>query len=691
MSQGSADAAPPGGAAVTIKAGLTILRFLVSDRLGIMALVWILVAFVLRPMLLAAHDGAAIPLLSGLAKDPVGLSRFTGLIQWLSLALPIVVVALAHIRLPAAARVGISPALRAFLIPAVYAVVLFTGYLAFVWTPTTYLSLITSEAFIFFDAAYRIANGEHPHIDFPTALGAATLYLPTWAACVAGGYAGSIELASAPLALVVGLVCAHAGMRRFPTGVTAAMVALSFLVVVPAVLLGLKYTDSHTFIDGQPIVLAENNTLAMFYNRWGWGVLIAVVCYLPPRASAAWEDEATMARARLIETLVLAALLTFLFYLKVTYFLVGCAAATIYAAVNEKPWGTLLIGVGATLALVLAIGLSTGLLLPYLSDLAFVARINAAKANTLVTIIRDNALFVLLAGAPLGLLALLGRFTWKDALIGGFLAIASIYVLIQNAQLFDIITLTSLSGYGLARVWPSDNRLARNCATFVFALTVFTPAIDRTLGLIDQIIGARREEIRDPAPWAVLPALRGFYVAERENGFDKLAAARTPQELLEAWNFTNRTRRKDTVRQGEYMASLMAGMADLKSVLRRGESVAAVDMANPFPFLMGVRAAKGSYLSLDDGRTFSLEIHPDPEKMFADADHVMIPRVSAIQRSVETANSLYAVWLTEHYRDRVETLYWTRWSHRKPALRPTTQMALIPAEIADYRTAAMAD
>ena len=145
MSQGSADAAPPGGAAGTIKAGLTTLRFLVSDRLGIMALVWILVALVLRPMLLAVHDGAAMPLLSGLAKDPVGLSRFTGLIQWLSLALPIVIVALAHIRLPAAATVGISPALRAFLLPAVYAVVFFTGYLAFVWTPTTYLSLITSE------------------------------------------------------------------------------------------------------------------------------------------------------------------------------------------------------------------------------------------------------------------------------------------------------------------------------------------------------------------------------------------------------------------------------------------------------------------------------------------------------------------------------------------------------------------
>lgn len=515
MSQGSADAAPPREAAAGIKSPLAALRFLATDRLGILCLVWLLIAFVARPALLAAHDGAAIPLLNGLTKDPVGLSRLTGPMQWLSMAVPVIIVAMAHMRLPREAIAGISPALRAFLIPAVYAVVFFTGYLAFVWTPTTYLSLITSEAFIFFDAAYRIANGEHPHTDFPTALGAATLYLPTWGAYLAGGYAGSIELISAPLALIVGLVCAHAGMRRFPTGVTATLAAVSFLVIVPAVLLGLQYVDSHTFMDGQPIVLAENNTLAMFYNRWGWGVLLAIFCYLPPRISGAGEDNVAIARARLIETTILAALLTFLFYLKITYFLAGCGAAMIYAFVNEKPWRTLLTGAGSTLALILAIGLPTGLLLPYLNDLSFVARINAAKTNTLLAIIRDNALFVLLASAPLGLLALLGRFTWKDALIGGFLIIASAFILVQNAQLFDIITLASLSGYGLARVWPSDNRMARISAAFVFALTAFAPAIDRMLGQIDQTVGARREEIRDHAPWAELPALRGFYVAER--------------------------------------------------------------------------------------------------------------------------------------------------------------------------------
>ena len=54
----------------------------------------------------------------------------------------------------------------------------------------------------------------------------------------------------------------------------------------------------------------------------------------------------------------------------------------------------------------------------------------------------------------------------------------------------------------------------------------------------------------------------------------KACKAETQQELLDSWNFANRLRRKDTVRQGEYMASLLAGMADLKSVMRPSEAMA---------------------------------------------------------------------------------------------------------------------
>lgn len=636
------------------------LKFLVSDRIGLLILFWALVAFGLRPALMAAHQGAAVPLLAGLAADPAGLARLVGAVQWLSMILPVGALAIWHLRLAPTADVR-----RTFAIPAAYALLLAAGYLAFVWTPVTYLSMITSDSFIFFDAIYRIGQGDVPHADFPTALGAASLYLPWLGSVFAGGYAGSVELISAPLALLIGLACAHAGMRRFPTGVTAGLAALVFLVTVPATLLGLWYGDSHTFIDGQAVVLADNSTYAMFYNRWAWAAILPLLCYLAPRQAPTGETEAERDRSLMIEAAVMAVLLAFLFYLKVTYFMVGGAAAVIYAFMNARPWRTLAIGGGVTLALVVGVGLASGLLLPYLRDLAFVAKINAGKTDTLLTIMAENMTAILLALSPLGVLAALGRFEWRDALIGGFLALASVFLLVQNAQLFDMITLASLAAYGLARVWSGDNRIARLAVAGAFLLTITPPMIDRNLGLIQQTSGARREEVRAPAAWAEIPTMRGVMLAERENMFDGIAAAKTENELIDAFTLSNRMKRKEVARQGEYMAALMAGMDDLKTAMKPGDSIVTLEMANPFPFLMGARTAKGSYLTLDGERTISLSTHPKPEDMFADADHVMIPRQSS--RTVDIANRLYDAWLTTHYAERVESLYWVRYSHRKAA------------------------
>jgi len=673
MPDGTAAAASPARSPASVLLGG--LRFLATDRIGLLVLVWALVAFLLRPMLLAAHAGNPAPFLAGLANDPVGLSRLVGTVQWLSMMLPVGIAAIVHLRLPRLDDPA-ATARRAFIMAAVYAGLLCACYLAFLWTPVTYLSMITRDSFIFFDAIYRIGLGERPHADFPTALGAATLYLPWLGSVFAGGYAGAIEWISAPIALAMGFACAHAGMRRFPGGVTAALVILVFMVAVPTALLGLWYDDTHTLVDGRPVTLADTSTYAMVYNRWGWAVLVALLCYLAPRQPQAGESDAAHSRSLLIETLVIAALLAFLFYLKATYFLVGCAAAVIYAFLNANPVRTLVTGIGATVGLILLVGLPSGLLIPYIRDLAFVAGINAAKSDTLMPILTGNMAAILLALSPLGILAALGQATWKDAAIGAFLALASIFLVVQNAQLFDMITLACLAAYGLARVWTSDNRIARLAAAGAFALTILPVTLDRSLGLIQQASGARREEARPPAAWAGIPAMRGVHLAERDNMFDRVASAETPHALADAWMLTNQMKRRDGVRQGEYMASLMAGMDELRAVMKPGDSVASVEMTNPFPFLMGVRPAKGSYLTLDGERTFSLKVHPDPYRMFADADHVMIPRQS--ERTASLALHLYDAWLTEHYAERAESLHWVRYSHRKPTLRPATQIALIP-------------
>jgi hypothetical protein len=124
--------------------------------------------------------------------------------------------------------------------------------------------------------------------------------------------------------------------------------------------------------------------------------------------------------------------------------------------------------------------------------------------------------------------------------------------------------------------------------------------------------------------------------------------------------------RLQPLRQLEYMETLVAGADELRRVMKPGESVVTLDMSNPFNFMLGARPARGSWLTMDAGRTLTEELHPAPKDIFADADHVMIAKLSLTYTSSMLAMKVYAPWLAQHYAERVETPYWVRFSHRKP-------------------------
>jgi hypothetical protein len=123
--------------------------------------------------------------------------------------------------------------------------------------------------------------------------------------------------------------------------------------------------------------------------------------------------------------------------------------------------------------------------------------------------------------------------------------------------------------------------------------------------------------------------------------------------------------RRQILRSGEYMQTLMAGMEDLRPVLEPNESVVVMDFASPLAFLMQVRPAKGYWITFDDGRTISEEVAPEGDVLFQDADHVMMPRMFMEPDTAITLRNLYSDYLDGAYAQRVETTYWVRWSHRK--------------------------
>jgi hypothetical protein len=652
--------------------GAPLAARLATDHLIWIALFWLVLAFVLRPAVLAAHHGDVSGLAGWIGQrvDGAGLARTAGMVQWGALAGLILLLTLAHVRVLNAAPVYARTFNARFGVAAAYAGAFAIGYVAFVWTPVTAVSLMMHDTFIFFDAMQRIEQGQRPSIDFPTALGAAMLYLPWLAAKLVGGYAGAIELASAFVALLLCLACAQACAARHGGAVTALLVAAVFLIVVPSMLEGYDAPRSVTLEAGELVAVNDNFANAMFYNRWGWGALIAVFAFLTPRRD---EDGTPLA-----EIITLGLLLVFLFWLKISYFAIAAGAAVLYAYLGAKPWRTLMFGAGGAAAGIALIGLLTGNLIAYVADILAVGRVSGLRFADLASLIKDNMLELLVALAPMLAMALLGRLRPTDLWVTGMIFGGTLFIINQNAQTSGLPTMLVASAYAIWRLRDDESRALRLIAAFSLALPAATYVMDRSAGLLGQTTVARREEARPEPAWAVIPAMKNVFAQERESILARIEAASDEDTKVQAFRNAAVFGRRQYLRSGEYMASLMAAMADLQPLMKANETVVDLDFASPLAFLTGTRAAEGYWITFDDGRTIDGKTFPKPEALFADADHVMSPKLFVEPDTAIRLRSLYSGWLDAHYAERVETPYWVRWSHRRPLLRPATQMALIP-------------
>jgi hypothetical protein len=641
-----------------LRAAQAVLRFLGAGHFGLLLVVWIVFAFVARPALMAAHagavDGISIWLRDRL--DPRGLATFTGLAQWSSLAGLVVLVVLSHVRLAASASHLLVPAASRFLLGAAYALALCVGYAVFVWTPATAVSLMLHDTFVFFDAIHRIDAGQTPSVDFPTPLGAAMLYLPWLGSKIAGGYAGSIEIASAMVALCLCLACAQASANRHPGVVSAVLIAAVFLIVTPAVLEGFFASDSRTFEAGKFTGISEEYSLAMFYNRWGWGALIAMFAFLTPRQDGN--------KPPIAEVVTLGLILTFLFWLKLSYFLVGTAAACLYAFMGARGWRTLAFGGAVAGAGILGVALLTGNLFAYVGDTLFTARVSGSRISGLVQLIMDNLLELLIACSPILLMGLSGKLRRMDVWVTAVIVLGTLFIINQNAQTSGLPTLLVAAAHAIWRLKDDENRTLRLVAGLSFAALAMHTLIDRSMGLLGQTVMARREEARPAPSWASVPALRHFYAREREDLLSVAMSARTAEERRAAFLDAGAFSRKQYLRAGEYMAALLAGMKELQPVMQPSESVVVMDFASPLGFMMNARPAKGYWITFNEGRTISASIAPAPESLFADADHVMMPKVYIDPETAPTMKHLYSSFLDGAYEQRVESAYWVRWSRR---------------------------
>ena len=215
-----------------------------------------------------------------------------------------------------------------------------------------------------------------PSVDFPIPVGVLAHILPWLGSQISGQFAGAMEWAGVLVAAVL-LALACIALR----GRASAPVAALFLVAV----FGLSCVPWNPG-DGAGVVSHVG-----FYNRWGWAalaVLMLLGCSGQERNGRRW----------LADAVVVAFVLPFLFFLKMTYFLAAFAFVVGFGLLLRRFPKAAVTGLAAFLGVVLAAQATAGYVLPYLQQLG-----GAVQATGLVW--RDVLLINLPLILPLCVLA----------------------------------------------------------------------------------------------------------------------------------------------------------------------------------------------------------------------------------------------------------------------------------------------
>jgi hypothetical protein len=417
-----------------------------------------------------------------------------------------------------------------------------------------------------------------------------------------------------------------AAMRRLPVLPAAVFVIFVTLLVLMPANVGDK-PNAYSF--------------AMSYNRYGWSLLstLALILFVPPRDHIGdWID---IANASL--------LLVALFYLKVTYFAGGLAFVGLAVLVFPH--------IRARLPAWLAMG---GLIVanavapwnhPYLLDILHAAAAGAVR-NSLT--FHLNNFFANAEGyAPYAAGFVVSVWMWARGLaplrvplaIAGILAIGAL-VLSQNHQSHGLPV-----GIVIAFLLYDQIRERFGPAAPVLPMLMVFPLFaigTSALSLAGYHAQAGREQLLQVVDRTQLKDLA--VPAERRGLLAAFADGRLGPALL---NWSRATQPRFELSPAEYVETIVEAAALLGDGRHCHGGVVVLDQVNPFPFMLGWPPAHGDNLWSGP----SAPVRPASE-LFAQADHVLIPKFSTYSAWTERARLEYGVYLSQNFLAREETQSW---------------------------------
>lgn len=459
--------------------------------------------------------------------------------------------------------------------------------------------------------AWRVYNGQVPHVDFHEPVGQLNFWLTAIGFHLIGPTPRAFLLGELLALAVVLPIALFTAWRRLPL---AAALSFALFASLPIII---------------PVNIGELDTFsfAMSYNRFGWCAIsvLALILFVPPRAESRFDG---------VDVAAGAVLLLGLFYVKITYFLVGAAAVALALVVcahvrtRRYAWS----GVFLLAAVNAALPHSH----PYLDDLWRTARFGPrTSAGVFVHSILNNAAEYSLCG--LGLIA--GVWSWQRGVapprvpvVAAFLIAASMLLISHNTQVRGVPLATVIAYVLYAAVTQRDvaGRLT-DTGLLLMALLVF-PALSVASSLGSIAAYHRTATNRDALHEVERSNLRGLAIP-RGSG------PRQPVQL-------------------EYLDTVVDAVALLQARPVHGPIVN-LDRVDPFPFALGQVPARGGDLFGD----LPLPLRPADE-IFGEAAHVLVPKQSSSPRWTANAVAHYSGYLAERFPVREEHQHWTLLSRR---------------------------
>lgn len=511
---------------------------------------------------------------------------------------------------------------------------------------TVFYDQYIQDAFIHLNAVRQMEAGQWPHLGFSTPiglfyyllfwLGAQIAPLGVYTAVYANGIAAALAMA---LALVT-------GYRRLPLHWTAVLVLFVGVLALATRHLGF-------------FVITYNAA----YNRWSWAffAVLAVATGLPSRG----RDR----RAVVMDALLAAVMLTLLAYLKMTYAVVGAglvAASTVTVQRDRAPWLYGLVAALTAFVLFVSIGGATGLLFPYLADLAAAGQAQGGgrikQMLTIANTLESDFVLVLVVALGTGLVA--GRVRAAPVLFVLALLASGLVLAAQNNLALEIPLIpvaalvafqlgtrdTGALGGGVQRaalyrqwVW---------LITAVVLLLFSRPLVLDLQSLVRGIIAP--DEQGADTRWLRGTILRDLRLPAKDNSVFTQDLCRTGGAAIHEGN------------DHEYLSILHDGEALLRRSGAAGQRVFSLLWTDPFPVLNNAPSVRGTLSWWDPGRSFDDAHHPAAAPMLADARFVMIPRFDWgwFNRTPETMLRIYGAQIRRDFTLRGQTACWQLFARR---------------------------